>query len=64
MRFRFVPRALAEEVARDAVEQERFERFVQIRVKNGASVQGLYPANEQTLAAYQAWLEAGEPEAP
>ena len=59
-----VPRALAEEVARDAVEQERFERFVQIRVKNGASVQGLYPANEQTLAAYQAWLEAGEPEAP
>ncbi len=57
-----VPRALAEEVARDAVEQERFERFVQIKVKQGAPVQGLYPPNEETLAAYQAWLEAGEPE--
>ncbi len=59
-----VPHALAEEVARDAVEQERFERFVQIKVKNGASVQGLYPPSEETLMSYQAWLEAGEPEAP
>lgn len=58
-----VPRDLAEEVAGDAVEQERFERFVQMRVKKGASVHGLYPPSEQTLAAYQAWLEAGESEA-
>jgi len=57
-----VPRALAEEVARDAVEQERFEHYVQVRVKAGASVQGLYPPNEETLAAYQAWLEAGAPD--
>ncbi|MDH3474687.1 MAG: ribonuclease activity regulator RraA [Rhodospirillales bacterium] len=57
-----VPRALADEVARDAVEQERFERFVQIKVKAGAPVQGLYPPSEETLAAYQAWLKAGEPE--
>ena len=59
-----VPRALAEEVARDAVEQERFERFAQMKVKKGASVQGLYPPGEETLAAYRSWLEAGEPEAP
>ncbi len=59
-----VPRDLADEVARDAVEQERFERFVQMKVKKGASVQGLYPPSEQTLAAYEAWLEAGEPETP
>ena len=58
-----VPRALAEEVARDAVEQERFERFVQMKVKRGAPLPGLYPPNEETLAAYQAWLEAGEREA-
>jgi regulator of RNase E activity RraA len=57
-----VPRALAEEVARDAVEQERFERFAQMKVKKGASVHGLYPPNQETLAAYRSWLEAGEPE--
>ena len=57
-----VPRALAAEVARDALEQERFERFVQMKVKAGAPVEGLYPPSEETLAAYQAWLEAGEPE--
>ncbi len=57
-----VPRALADEVARDALEQERFERYVQIKVKAGASVQGLYPPDEEALAAYQAWLEAGEPD--
>lgn len=59
-----VPHELAAEVARDAVEQERFERFVQMKVKRGASLPGLYPPNEETLAAYRAWLEAGEPEAP
>lgn len=57
-----VPRALADEVARDSVEQERFERYAQMKVKNGAPVQGLYPPSEATLVAYQAWVEAGEPE--
>jgi regulator of RNase E activity RraA len=59
-----VPRELAREVARDAVEQEHFERFVQMKVKKGTPLEGLYPPNEETLAAYRAWLEAGEPEAP
>jgi regulator of RNase E activity RraA len=57
-----VPLALAEAVARDAIEQERFERFVQMKVKAGAPVQGLYPPNEASLAAYQTWLETGERE--
>lgn len=56
-----LPRALADEVARDAPEQERFERFAQHRIAAGAPVRGLYPPNEDTLAAYQAWLDAGEP---
>ena len=57
-----VPRALAEEVGRDAVEQERFERFAQKKVMAGASVLGLYPPSEETLVAYQAWVEQGEPD--
>ncbi len=57
-----VPRALASEVARAAPEQELFERFVQLKVAGGAPVVGLYPPNEATLAAYQAWLDQGKPD--
>ena len=57
-----LPQALADEVARDAVEQERFERFAQMKILTGAPVAGLYPPNEETQAAYQAWCAAGEPE--
>lgn len=56
-----LPRALAEEVARDGVEQERLERFIQIKVLGGAATPGVYPANDQTKAEYRAWLAAGEP---
>ncbi|MCP5153150.1 MAG: ribonuclease activity regulator RraA [Ectothiorhodospiraceae bacterium] len=56
-----VPRAMAAEVAEAGVEQERFERFVQLEVKRGAEVVGLYPPAEPALAAYRRWVEAGEP---
>ena len=52
-----VPRALAEDVARDGAEQERFERFVHSRIEQGRSHFGLYPANEKTLAEYRGWTE-------
>ena len=57
-----IPRALAEEVAQDGAEQERLERFLMARIEGGAPLPGTYPPNEETLAAYQAWLAAGEPE--
>ena len=57
-----VPRGLADEIAEVAEEQERFERFVIYRVGQGAPVLGLYPPSEETLEAYGAWLDAGEPE--
>ena len=57
-----VPIELAAEVAEAGTEQERFERFVQSRVKAGASVLGLYPPGDAALAAYQEWIAAGEPE--
>ncbi len=56
-----IPAAMAAEVAEAGVEQERFERFVQQRVGEGASVVGLYPPDEGTLEDYQRWLDAGEP---
>jgi len=57
-----VPRHLAAEVARDSVEQERLEIFIRRRVDRGHATPGLYPANEETLAAYRRWVAAGRPD--
>lgn len=48
-----IPRHLAEEVARDAVEQERLEEFILAKVENGSPLRGTYPPNEETLADYR-----------
>lgn len=50
-----IPRALADEVAADAGEQELLETFVLERIRDGAAVPGTYPPGEETLAAYEAW---------
>jgi regulator of RNase E activity RraA len=57
-----IPASMAADVAEAGVEQERFERFVQRRIGEGASVVGLYPPNEATREEYQRWLDAGAPE--
>ena len=57
-----VPGALAAEVARDGVEQNRLERFIVGKVAEGRSVIGLYPPDEDARAEYQAWVDAGEPD--
>lgn len=51
-----LPADIAEEVARDAVEQDRLEAYVRQRIESGDSIVGVYPPNEATKAAYQAWL--------
>jgi regulator of RNase E activity RraA len=56
-----VPRHLADDVARDSLEQERLEKFVAIRIRQGREIPGTYPPNDQTKADYQAWIKAGEP---
>ena len=50
-----VPRHLAEDVARDATEQERLEAFIAERIEAGAPLRGTYPPDEATLAAYAHW---------
>lgn len=47
-----VPRAVAAEVAAQAVEQERFEDWALDEVRAGAALPGLYPPNEETKARY------------
>jgi regulator of RNase E activity RraA len=50
-----IPAKMAEEVARDAYEQERLEEFIQSKVAAGASILGVYPPNDATKAEYEEW---------
>lgn len=49
-----IPQALVEEVARLAVEQERFESWAVKEVEKGTPLPGLYPPNDATKQRYEA----------
>jgi regulator of RNase E activity RraA len=49
-----IPAALAEEVAKLAPEQERFEAWVVSEVERGVKLPGLYPPDAETRARYEA----------
>ncbi len=55
----FLPAAIAEEVARDAVEQDRMEAWIRQRIEAGSTIVGVYPPNDETKAEYRAWVDAG-----
>ena len=55
-----VPRHLAAEVAADAAEMERRERFLFKEIEAGRSIKGVYPPDEETSARYRAAKERGE----
>ncbi|KAA2267146.1 fumarylacetoacetate hydrolase family protein [Solihabitans fulvus] len=55
-----IPPALVDEVARDAEEQERQERFILHRVEAGDAIDGLYPLGPAKRAEYERWVLAGE----
>lgn len=50
-----IPQHLADEIAADAVEQEKIEVFILERVQQGAKLAGTYPPNAETKAAFLAW---------
>jgi hypothetical protein len=41
-------------------EQERLEGWIMAEVGKGAALPGLYPANAETRARYEAWRASGE----
>jgi regulator of RNase E activity RraA len=49
-----IPRAMATEVAREAVEQEEMEAWLAERVAAGAPLAGTFPPSEATIAEYKA----------
>lgn len=55
-----IPQALLDEVVDAAVEQERLEGWIMEEVKKGAALPGLYPANEENKARYEAAKQSGK----
>jgi regulator of RNase E activity RraA len=53
-----VPAAMAEEVARDALEQEEREAWALERVQAGDSIRGVYPLGRERQAEFEAWRAA------
>lgn len=52
-----VPAGMAAQVAEEAFEQERREQFIVSKIREGYSILGVYPPNEQTLAEYDDWKQ-------
>lgn len=50
-----IPRHLAADVARDAVEREHLEEFVSSEIRRGVAVPGLYPPGDEARRRYETW---------
>jgi regulator of RNase E activity RraA len=54
-----IPRHMAVEIANEAAEMERRERFLYKEIEAGRSIKGVYPPDEETTRRYQAAKETG-----
>ncbi len=52
-----IPRELAADVAADAVEMEKFERYVMLEIQRGQPVIGTYPPSAEARARYEEWAK-------
>ncbi|MGE3924836.1 MAG: ribonuclease activity regulator RraA [Lautropia sp.] len=59
-----IPAQMAAEVADACEAQDDLERYLALRVRGGAAVWGVFPANEQTRAEYRQWVADGRPGLP
>ena len=53
-----IPRPVAEEVVQAAFEQDERETFIMAKIRQDASILGVYPPDEHTLAEYEAWKQS------
>ena len=55
-----IPRELAADVAADAVEMEKFERYVMLVIQSGQPVIGTYPPSAEAGARYEDWAKKNQ----
>jgi regulator of RNase E activity RraA len=53
-----IPQALVDSVIAEAIEQEQLEGWIMGEVEKGLALPGLYPANAENKARYEAWAKA------
>ncbi len=53
-----IPAGIAGEVAGEAAAQTEMEDWVEMRVREGAGIFGLYPPNAESKAAFEAWKKS------
>lgn len=58
-----IPRSLAAEIADPALEQEKLEAYVALKIQAGEPLRGNYPPGEQTIAEYKASIADATPPA-
>ena len=58
-----IPRSLAAEIADPALEQEKLEAYVALKIQAGEPLWGNYPPGEQTIAEYKASIADATPPA-
>ena len=58
-----IPRSLAAEIADPALEQEKLEGYVALKIQAGEPLWGNYPPGERTIAEYKASIADGTPPA-
>ncbi len=56
-----IPRALAEEVAREVDAAGDYEEFVAAHIRRGRSIFGLFPATPESRVEYEEWVARGRP---
>jgi regulator of RNase E activity RraA len=50
-----IPAKFVDEVAQEAASQTEFEDWVELKVKEGRSIFGLYPPNAETKGEFESW---------
>lgn len=53
-----IPAGIADAVAQEAAAQTEFEDWVEMKVRAGASIFGLYPPSPETRAEFEAWKKS------
>jgi regulator of RNase E activity RraA len=53
-----IPAKLVDEAAQEAAAQTEFEDWVELKVKEGRSIFGLYPPNAETKAEFESWKKS------
>ncbi|MGF7111577.1 regulator of RNase E activity RraA [Pseudomonas laurylsulfatiphila] len=56
-----IPAHLVAQVAQESLRVSRYEEFVDLNIKHGRSIFGLFPSSTESLLEYEHWVSSGKP---